>query len=124
MCIRDRFNREIRSKDDCLHQRFNEAIGVARHWNRNACRFPNAVVLSNENVKHDLVDAIVFAVQGDRLNCWTRLAKAIDTTFTLLMSCWVPCEVVVNDRIECVLKIDPFGETVSCDEDTLALAST
>ena len=76
---------------------------------------------ADEDVEHDAVDAVVFAVVGDGAHGGCALAEAVDPAFALLVAGGVPGQVVVHDRGEAVLQVDAFGEAVGGDQQPRAV---
>jgi hypothetical protein len=58
------------------------------------------------------------AVEQHRLDLPPRLPEAIDASLPLFEPVGVPRQVVVNDRIEMFLKLDPFAKAVSRDQNS------
>ena len=74
------------------------------------------LVAADEDVEHDAVDAVVFAVVGDGPHGRCALAESVDSAFALFVAGGVPGEVVVHDGGEAVLQVDALGEAVGGDQ--------
>ena len=74
-------------------------------------------MLAQQHVEDDAVDAGVLPVDQQRADHVAGLAKAVDPSFPLLVTGRVPGEVVVDDRLEVGLEVNPLGEAVGGHED-------
>ena len=99
------------------HQCLDKTVTIARHRDRNPGGLTDGMMLSNKDVEHDAVDSVVGAVVGDGSDDVLGLSVAVDAPFTLFVTRRVPGEVVMDDRVEVVLEVDTFGETVGGNQD-------
>ena len=83
---------------------------------REAERGPDPFVPAQEHVQDEPVDRVVAAVERDHATV-LRLAVPVHAAFALLVAGRVPGEVVVDDRVEAALEVDPLGQAVRGDED-------
>ena len=80
-------------------------------------------MLTQQDVKDQAVDLVVASEQGHRADLLGTLTEPVDATLALFVAGGVPGQVVVDDCLELVLKVDAFRETVGCNEDVVALDS-
>ena len=99
-----------------LPDRFHHGGGVHRDGHGNPGGAADLVVAADEDVEHDAVDAVVFAVVGDGAHGGGALAEPVDPAFALLVAGRIPGQVVVHDGSEPVLEVDAFGEAVGGDQ--------
>src|SRR5206468_511268 len=72
--------------------------------------------------EHDLVDAVVPAVQHDGTNLRCRLAEPVYPALALFVPGGVPGQVVVHHGLEVGLQVDAFGKAVGGDQHRAQLA--
>jgi hypothetical protein len=63
-------------------------------------------VLAQQDLQHQAVYRVVFAIVGDDANYLGRLPIAVHPAFSLLMPSRVPGKVVVNNRVKELLQVD------------------
>ena len=102
-----------------METRSGRPSGPIRDRDRDPQRAADRLVLAEQDVKHDAVDLVVHAVVGQHPDDLGGLAVAVDSALTLFVAGRVPGEVVVDDRVEVVLEVDPLGQAVSADQHAL-----
>ena len=102
-----------------LHDRRQHVLRVRRHRDRDPERLADLLVLAQQHVEDQAVHRVVGAVVGDDADLRLRLAEAVDAPLALLVPCGIPGQVVVDDRVEPVLEVDPLGQAVRGDEHAL-----
>ena len=80
-------------------------------------------VPAQQDVQDEAVDRVVLAVDGRDGDRRARLAVAVHAALALFVARRVPCEVVVDDRVEAALEVDAFGQAVGRDEDAARLVA-
>ena len=103
-----------------LEQRLGDLFAGTGHRDGDAEVALDALVLADQHIEDHAVDRVVRAVVGDDAHLRLLLAEAIDAAFALLVARWVPAQVVMQHRVEGLLKIDAFRQAVGADEDVLA----
>ena len=112
-------------QEEALEDRFEDGVRVDRDRDGDAQRVADRPMLPQQDREDDPVDLVVETVERDDLDLALRLAVAVDAAFALLVAGRVPGEVVVDDRVEAVLEVDPLGQAVGRDEDAvLVLANS
>jgi hypothetical protein len=66
-------------------------------------------------------DVAVRREHHDRSDKLRRLTEAVYPPLALLVPGWIPRQIEVNDGIKELLQVDPFGQAVRRDEETLRL---
>ena len=103
------------SSDDGFHH------GLAVHWNWNADaeRFVDFSGFLDQHIQNYAVDYVVGAVEKDRFDFRSRLTVPIHSSLALLKPIGIPWQVVMQDRIEMILKIDALAQAVGCHQDAM-----
>ena len=76
-------------------------------------------MLTKQDVENNTVNLVVLTEEVDHTNFWTGLAEAIDSPLTLIVSRWIPTEVVVKHGVEMVLKVDTLAQTIRANQNSL-----
>ena len=74
------------------------------------------LVLAEQHVEDDAVDAVVGAVEDDGADDAGALAEPVDAALALLVPGRVPGQVVVDDGVEVLLQVDALGQAVGGDQ--------
>ena len=98
-----------------VDHRLHQFIRV-RHRDGEAPLRPDVASLPDQHLKHREVDRVVRAVQEHSVHCVAWLPVPVDATLALLQAVWIPRQVVMHDRIEVLLQVDAFTQTVGGDE--------
>ena len=99
-----------------LQDGVHKSLRINRHRDGDSEGIPDVLLLGSENIQDNAIDTVVGPVVGENADGLFLLAEAVDPSLALLVAGGVPCEVVVDDRIEGVLEVDTLGEAVGCDE--------
>src|SRR5690606_12268917 len=102
--------------EDALEQRREDLVALWGDGDADAEVLADALVLAEQDVEDDAVDAVVLPVDHEGPDDVARLAEAVDAAFALLVPGGVPRQVVVDDRLEVLLEVDALGEAVGGDE--------
>src|SRR4051812_10183264 len=86
----------LTAQDEAFHQCLYDSVRFVRNGDGDAGRSTDGLVLAEQHVEHDAVDAVVSPVDGYSAHDVARLTESIDAAFALLMAGWVPGEVVVD----------------------------
>jgi len=100
------------SQNDALEDGLDDPIRVEWYGDRHAERLPDLLVLSQEDLEDDSVDAVVAPVDHHHLDRPSWLAIAVHPPLALLVARGVPGQVVVHHGGEVVLEVDALAEAV------------
>ena len=73
-------------------------------------------MLAQQNLENQTVDLVVCAIQGDRSYYVSALTEPVDAALALFVARRVPCQVVMQDRVEALLEIDTLRQAVCGDQ--------
>ena len=104
-----------------FEERLDDVFAATGHCHGDPEVALDRFVFAKEDVENNAVDLVVDTEERDDANLRARLAEAVDSPFPLVVAGGIPREVVVDDRIEVGLEIDPFTEAVGADEQPLGM---
>jgi hypothetical protein len=73
-------------------------------------------MLADEDVENHTVDSVVGPVVGHDPDLASTLTETVHASLALLVAGRIPSEIVVDHRVEVVLKVDTFGQAVGGHE--------
>ena len=119
-CSRPKLERELLAGGVAQQQAFQDGldhvVAAVGYRDRDAQRLADLLVLAEQHVEDDAVDAVVGAVQRDRADGAGLLAEPVHAAFALLVPGRVPGQVVVDDGLEVLLQVHAFGQAVGRDQ--------
>ena len=102
------------AKQQAFEDGLDHVVAAVGYRDGDAEGLADLLVLAQQHVQDDPVDAVVGAVQRDRADDVSALAEPVDPAFALLVAGRVPRQVVVDDRLEVFLQVHAFGRCISC----------
>ena len=97
---------------DGLH----DVVAAVGYRDRDPQRLADLLVLAEQHVEDDAVDAVVGAVQHHGADDAGLLAEPVHPAFPLLVPGRVPGQVVVDDGLEVLLQVHALGQAVGRDQ--------
>ena len=94
----------------------DDVVAAVGDRDGDAERLADLLVLAQQHVQHDPVDAVVGAVERDRADDGGALAEPVHAAFALLVPGRVPGQVVVDHGLEAVLQVHALGQAVGRDQ--------
>src|SRR3990172_71957 len=70
-------------------------------------------MLTQQNIQHNAVNLVVYAVIGNYTHVRARLTIAVNTSITLFVPSWIPGKVIMQDCIKMFLQVDAFAKAIS-----------
>ena len=113
---RTRAARRARRAAAALQDGLDHVVAAVGHRDGDAERLADLLVLAEQHVEHDPVDAVVGAVERDGPDDAGALAEPVDPAFALLVPGRVPGQVVVDDGVEVLLQVHALGQAVGGDQ--------
>ena len=99
-----------------FEDRLDHVVAAVGDGDGDAEGLADLLVLAEQHVQDDAVDAVVRAVQRDGADDVGALAEPVDAAFALLVAGRVPGQVVVDDGLEVVLQVHALGQAVGRDQ--------
>src|SRR5699024_9485158 len=84
---------------------------------------PNALGFPNQHIRDCSVNRVVLAEEHHGANFRTILPEAVYASVSLLMTCRIPGEVVMQHSIEMLLKVNALGEAISRHQDPFRMTT-
>ncbi len=104
------------AEQESFEDGLDDVVAAVGYRDGDAQRLADLLVLAQQHVQDDPVDAVVGAVQRDRADDVSALAEPVDPAFALFVAGRVPRQVVVDDSLEVFLQVHAFGQAVGRDE--------
>ena len=95
-----------------LEDRLDHVVGPVRHRDGDAQGLADLLVLAEQHVQDDPVDAVVRPVDRDGAHDARVLPEPVDAALPLLVPGRVPGQVVVDDGLEVLLQVHALGQAV------------
>jgi hypothetical protein len=104
------------SEEQALKHRLYDLLAIDRHGDGDPEGITDGAVFPEKHIEHNAVDLIVYAIVGQHPDLASLLAEPIYSAIPLLVASGIPREVVMNDGVEFVLKVDSLAEAVCADQ--------
>jgi hypothetical protein len=107
------------AQNDRIHQCVSYGAPFVGQGHRHPGRLSDRLGLTQDDIEHCAVDCAVGREEQYRADQFGWLAEAVDTTLTLLVTRWVPAQVVMNHGVEQLLQIDALGQAIRSHQEPL-----
>ena len=100
------------AQQDAFEDGLHDVVAAVRYRDGDAECLADLLVLAEQHVQDDPVDAVVCPVEHDGADGAGALPEPVDAALALLVPGRVPRQVVVDDGLEVLLQVHAFGQAV------------
>ena len=104
--------RHVFLEQSSFHERHADVAVIFGHRDRNTEVFLDLFGLAEDDIENEAIHRIVGTVKHSAPDILALLTETVHTAFALFVASRVPSQVVMNDGIEVVLKVDTFGQAI------------